>query len=361
MKLSIIVPTYNEAENVPTLVRRLDDALRNIDFELVIVDDDSPDMTWKVAEELSVNYPFIKVVRRKGERDLSTAVLAGFKKSSGDVLTVMDADLQHPPEKIVDMLSHIQNDDIDMVVGSRYVEGGEIEKWSLIRKLSSRGATLFAHIFVPKSRMTNDPLSGYFMVKKHVIQGIKLQPIGYKILLEILARGHINRLVEEPIIFSRRERGKSSLGANVFMKYIRHVLRLSLECGELMRMLKFCLVGVLGMAVNLGVLWGLTEYAGIYYLLSAIVAIEISILSNFLCNDLWTFHDRKKHGAYTWSKRLFMFNLISLPAFPMQLVVMGLLKELFGVYYLLGAFIGILVVFIWNFVANSLWTWKNQK
>lgn len=360
MKLSIIVPTYNEKDNIPVLVKELDAALHDIDFELIIVDDDSPDRTWEVAENLASTHPFVRVIRRRNERDLSTAVLTGFERSTGEVLAVMDADLQHPPEKVSAMFKRIRNG-ADVVVGSRYVEGGEIEEWSVIRKLYSKGATLLAHIFVPKSRVTKDPLSGFFMIKKTVVDDVELTPTGYKILLEILAKGKINRVEEEPIIFRKRERGKSSLGVGVFVKYIRHLLHLSWETGEIRRMAQFAAVGVSGVLVNLGILWTLTDYAGIYYLLSAVASIEASIVSNFVLNDLWTFRDRKESGVKQWMKRLGKFNLISLPAFPMQLVVMGILKEFFGMYYLLAALMGILVVFIWNFVANSLWTWREMN
>lgn len=359
MELSIIVPTYNERDNIPVLVKELNAALEGIDFELIIVDDDSPDKTWKVAEDLAATYPFVKVIRRRNERDLSTAVLAGFAQSKGDVLAVMDADLQHPPEKVAAMLAGIRNG-ADVVVGSRYVEGGEIEEWSVIRKLYSKGATLLAHIFLPASRAVNDPMSGFFMLKREVIEGIPLNPIGYKILLEILAKGTYERIEEEAITFSKREKGESSLNIGNQIKYVRHLLRLSWETKEIHRMMKFAIVGITGIFVNLGILWMLTEFAGLYYLLSAVCAIEASILSNFVLNDVWTFGDRKEKGMGSWLKRLVKFNLISTPAFPMQMGVMGMLHEFFGVYYILAAFIGMLAVFIWNFVANSLWTWRKE-
>ena len=166
-------------------------------------------------------------------------------------------------------------------------------------------------------------------------------------------------MVDEPIQFRNREQGRSSLGLGVVTSYIRHLLSLSWQTGEMIRILKFMAVGLTGVFVNLGVLWALTDIGDLYYLLSAICGIETSIISNFILNDFWTFGDRKKRGVLYWFNRLFKFNIISLPAFPMQLFVMGFLKEVFGIYYLFAAFVGILIVFIWNFVANSLWTWKD--
>ena len=353
MKLSIIVPTYNERENLPILVKELKNNLDDIDFELIIVDDNSPDGTWKIAEELAHDYKFLKVIRRENERDLATAVLEGFKNSNGDILVVMDADLQHPPEKILDMLKKINGADI--VIGSRYIEGGEIEDWSIIRRIYSKFAKILAYIFVPKCRKVKDPLSGFFMLKREVIENTNLNPIGYKILLEILAKGNYRKVLEEPIKFCNRKRGKSSLNIGVQSKYIKHLLKLSWELKEFHRIIKFGIVGLSGIFVNLFVLWFLTSFIGIYYLYSAIFSIEASIISNFLLNDLWTFRDRRDRN---WIRRLIKFNIISLPAFPMQISVMGILKEIFGVYYLMAAFIGIIIVFIWNFVPNTLWTWK---
>ncbi|RKX96033.1 MAG: glycosyltransferase family 2 protein [Spirochaetes bacterium] len=358
MKLSIVVPTYNERENLPLLVKRLKDSLEGVEFEMIVVDDDSPDETWKLAEELRKDYPFIRVIRRIDEKDLSTAVLRGFEESHAEIVAVMDADLQHPPEKLRDMLNRMEN--ADVVVGSRYVDGGEIEEWGILRKFYSKFATLLAHIFVPRSRVVKDPMSGFFMLRRDVIEDVELNPMGYKILLEILAKGKYRRVEEEAIKFRRREKGESSLNMGVQLKYIRHLIKLAWETGEIYRMMKFAAIGLTGVFVNLGILWLLTEKVGIYYLISAVFSIEASIISNYFLNDIWTFRDRKEKGIKRWMGRLAKFNVVSLPSFPMQLVVMGILKEIFGVYYILAAVVGILVVFVWNFVANSLWTWRGS-
>ncbi|MFO8133300.1 MAG: glycosyltransferase family 2 protein [Thermoplasmatota archaeon] len=355
-RLSLVVPTYNEADNLPHLLERVATALQDVDFELVIVDDSSPDGTADRAEEFRETYSFLRVVRRTGKRDLALSVIEGFHRSSGDILTVMDADLQHPPEKLVDLLAAI-DDGADVVVGSRYVPGGEIEQWSLLRRLSSKGATLMAHLLLPGCRTVSDPLSGFFMLRSRVIDGVELRPVGYKILLEILIRGRCADVREVPIVFQDRERGSSSLVANEYGKYLRHLLRLSWDTGEIVRFIKFMLVGGSGVLVNLGVLWLLTERAGLFYLFSAMFAIELSILSNYALNEVWTFHDRGEKGLRSAGARLLKFNVISSPSFPMQLGVMGILREVFGYYYLFAAVIAIGVVFIWNFFANNFWTW----
>jgi dolichol-phosphate mannosyltransferase len=359
MMLSIVVPTYNERDNLPVLVERLAETLAGVSFEVVVVDDDSPDKTWEVAQALSQRFPFVRIIRRTDDRDLSTAVLAGFAASAGDVLAVMDADLQHPPEMVADMLQRLENG-ADLAVGSRYCPGGSVGDWGVLRRFVSWGATLLGTICVPQSRKTTDPLSGFFMLRRDVIADAHLKPTGYKILMEILAKGSFMSVADVPITFGIRQSGKSSLGIRVLLRYVRHVFRLCWECGELFRMARFGLVGLSGVAVNLGLLWALTDCAGLYYLVSAAVAIEASIVSNFVLNDRWTFSDCRKHGSDRWPRRLATFNIISLPSFPMQLGVMGVLKEFFGMYYLAAAVVGILVVFVWNFVANSLWTWRHR-
>lgn len=354
--LSIIVPTYNERENIPILMERVKNALSDIDFELVIVDDDSPDETWKLAEELGKKHPFLKVIRRKNERDLATAVVEGFRKSKGDVLTVMDADLQHPPEKIKEMFKKIQ-DGAEIVVGSRYVEGGEIENWSFKRKFYSKGARAIAYLLLPKSREVKDPLSGFFMLKRDVIKNVDLHPIGYKILLEILIKGKYKKVEEVPILFKDRERGSSSLVFKEYGKYSRHLLRLSWDEGEILRFIKFGLVGGSGILINEGLLWLLWGIIGIYLLLSSLISVEISIIWNFIWNEVWTFHDRGESGIKEFFKRMGKFNLVSIIGLFLNVTILMFLHLVFGVYPLTANIVGITIAFIWNFVANNLWTW----
>lgn len=354
--LSIIVPTYNERENIPLLVERVKNALTGINFEMVIVDDDSPDETWKLAEELKKEYHFLNVIRRKNERDLATAVIEGFKKSKGEILTVIDADLQHPPEKIGEMLEKIQNG-AEIIVGSRYMDGGEIENWSPKRKFYSKGARAIAYLLLPKSRGVKDPLSGFFMVKRSVIEDAELHPIGYKILLEILIKGKYKNVEEVPIMFKDRERGSSSLVFKEYSKYSRHLLRLSWEEGEIMRFIKFGLVGGSGILVNEGLLWLLWGIMGVYLLLASLVSVELSIIWNFIWNEVWTFRDRGEDGAKAFFKRMGKFNLVSIVGLCLNVAILMFLHKAFGIYPLTANIAGIAVAFIWNFAANNLWTW----
>jgi len=208
--LSLVTPTYNERENLPTLVERAHKSLGGYDYELIVVDDNSPDGTAQLARDLSANYP-IKVVCRNNEKGLASAVVAGFNQAKGDVLGVIDADLQHPPERIPQLLAEI-NSGADVAIASRYVPEGGISGWSLKRKIMSRAATLLARTLLPSVGRVKDPLSGFFLLRRKVIEGVELKPTGYKILLEVLARGRADGIKEVPYTFGERLGGRSNLG-----------------------------------------------------------------------------------------------------------------------------------------------------
>ncbi|MFW6120260.1 MAG: glycosyltransferase, partial [Petrotogales bacterium] len=158
-KVSVIVPTYNERDNLPELVKRLDEALTRYKYEIIVVDDDSPDKTWKIALDLSKNYP-VKVIKRIEERGLSTAVLKGFKEINSDIVVIMDADLQHPPEKVPELVESIK-EGADIAIGSRFVEGGSIGNWSYRRLFVSKIAGFLAKTFFREIREINDIESGF--------------------------------------------------------------------------------------------------------------------------------------------------------------------------------------------------------
>jgi len=225
-KISVVVPTYNERENLPTLMEALRSVLKGHELEIIVVDDSSPDGTSEVAEQLSRKYGNVKVIRREGKRGLASAVIEGFNHASEDILGAIDADLQHPPENIGKMLKEIQNG-ADIVIASRYVEEGGIEGWSKRRRLISKVATLLARIVFPKIRKIRDPLSGFFLLRREALEGANLNPIGSKILLEILAKGTYGKVVEVPYIFQGRKKGKSKLGLKEYFNYLRHMFRLA--------------------------------------------------------------------------------------------------------------------------------------
>ncbi len=359
---SLVIPTYNESRNLPHLVRRVTRTLEEagVSFEIIVVDDDSPDGTWKLAQEMHAGDPRVRLVRRQGERGLATAVVAGWKEARGEILGVMDGDLQYPPEGLPDLLKAIVEGPADIVVGSRYAPGAKVEQWSLLREIISRGAILLAKLSLPGALgKLRDPNSGYFMLRRRVIENIELRPIGYKILIEVLARGRYKRVVELGHAYEGRKEGISKLSSRQIVEFLSHIGRLVWETGELRRLVKFCLVGFSGVFVNLGVLWMLTEIYGAYYLHSAVVAVECAIANNFIWNEFWTFAD-KTQGRRTILHRLrrfFKFNLICSGGALLYVGVMGLLTHLFGIYYLMSAIMAIGAVSGWNYILNANITW----
>jgi len=355
-ELTVVVPTFNEAPNVAALLRRIDGSLAGrADYEVVIVDDNSPDGTADVARSLEGRYP-VRVIVRTNERGLASAVIEGFRQAQGEVVGAIDADLQHPPEKLPELLQKVR-DGADIVVASRYESGGAIESWTLGRKIVSRGARLLAYVFTPSSRRSRDPLSGFFLLRRSAIEGVDLRPIGYKILLEILVRGHAGVVASVPFSFADREAGESKYSLREQWNYLRHLARLMPADRSLRRFLKFCLVGGSGVLVNMGLLWLLTEAGGLFYLASSAVAVECAIINNFIWNDVWTFRDRRAAGWRARLCRLARFNLVSLAGLGINIVVLWLFTDQLGVYYLLSNLAGIAAATMWNFLVNSRWTW----
>jgi len=218
--LSIIVPTYNESKNIDELLTRLFTALKPnyTQYEVIVVDDNSPDGTAEIAEALKSKFD-LKVVKRPKKIGLASAVLNGFKVSAGDILCVMDADLSHPPEAIPDMYRAISGGDVDIVVGSRVVEGGGATNWPWFRRFGSA----FAQTLARPITSVKDSTSGFFMLKKSVLEGADINPIGFKILLEILVKCDYSRVKEIPIVFNDRGGGKSKLGLKQTLEYLKQI------------------------------------------------------------------------------------------------------------------------------------------
>ena len=214
--LSVIIPTYNEARNIKELKERLLFAYH--DMEIIIVDDNSPDGTAQLAQKIGG----LKVLVRPQKGGLSSAVLEGFKLARGDVLCVMDADLSHPPEAIPQMHAIIRSGKADLVIGSRLIEGGGSVSWPWYRRLASFAARIAARPLTSVKDLT----SGFFMLKREVIESVKLNPIGFKICLEILTKGNYKNAVEFPITFTDRGRGRSKMGARETFEYFMQVFGL---------------------------------------------------------------------------------------------------------------------------------------
>lgn len=223
--ISVVVPTYREAENLPLLAEAVDAALADLgrEYELLFIDDDSDDGSERICAELATRFP-LRMVVRKGQRGLATAVVHGITISSGDIIVVMDADLSHPPGAIPDLLGPLLSGQSDFVLGSRYVEGGTIhENWTLLRKLNSVIASRLARPLCP----LRDPMSGFFAFRRSDMPEPKrLSPLGYKIALEIFVKGDFRSPSEVPIHFAQRRHGESKLSFKEQLDFLRHLRRL---------------------------------------------------------------------------------------------------------------------------------------
>jgi len=225
MEISIIIPTYNEKENIKKLCLTILNIFKkdNLSGEIIVVDDNSPDGTGKILDELKIRYKNIKPLHRKCKKGLASAVIEGFNISKGDILGVMDADFSHPPEKISDLIKAIE-EGYEISIGSRYVPGGKTMGWPVYRKIISWGATLISKILfnVP----AKDPMSGYIFFNREILKGIKLNPKGFKINLEILVKTKSKKIKEIPIVFKNRKIGKSKLNLKEIKNYLVHCWKL---------------------------------------------------------------------------------------------------------------------------------------
>jgi dolichol-phosphate mannosyltransferase len=236
-KLSLVIPTYNEAGVIGELCRRLICILngQSVDFEIIIVDDNSPDKTWEIVEGLSRHDARIILSRRQNARGLSGAVINGWLKATGNILGVIDADMQHPPEILPDMIENIiGRQRADIVIARRNYCAGSFYDLNLYRRIISYSAVLLSRVFIPNIvRGIRDPLSGFFILRKEVIAPSVLEPLGYKILLEVLAKGKYGCIREIPYCFVGRKKGKSKACAKQYLLYIRHLIKLRHACARI--------------------------------------------------------------------------------------------------------------------------------
>jgi dolichol-phosphate mannosyltransferase len=224
---SIIIPTYREVDNLAALAKRLASVdFHAQSFEVLLMDDNSQDGSVELVNQLRVNYPWLRLIVRQGRRDLSQSIMDGFQMARYPIVLTMDADLSHPPEAIPAMLSVLENEVVDMVIGSRYMDGGSSDvKWPLHRRLISRAAALSASLLLLSK--VYDPLSGFIAFRKSLLEkGDALSPIGWKLGLEIMIKCRCRQIREIPIHFSQRYRGSSKLNLKISFDYLRHLFHL---------------------------------------------------------------------------------------------------------------------------------------
>jgi dolichol-phosphate mannosyltransferase len=363
LKFSLIIPTYNEGKNIqqliPILVQLLDEILPK-EYELIIVDDNSPDQTWKSALDLTAQYSQLKIIRRDIEKGLATAVIRGWQVARGEILGVIDADLQHPPQTLIKLWQEMEKG-ADLAVASRNVDSGGVSEWNILRRFLSRGAQILGLLILPEviSRLS-DPMSGYFMVRRDVLIDQPLQPSGYKILIEVIARGKIRWIGEVGYIFQERKTGNSKVSFQQYLEYIQHLIHLRLDLWQIKRFVRFGISGFSGVFVNMFILYFLREYVGLGLTRSAILAAEVAIVNNFFWNDRWTFRDISgyQQGRTKTFRRFLKFNVICLSGLVLNILLLNLLYNLLNMNEYLANIIAIATVTFWNFWFNLKLSWR---
>ena len=375
-QISIIIPTYNESQNILQILKSIKDNLpKNFVTQTIVVDDNSPDGTGKLVEDYLKNIKkmadyTIEIIHRKAKDGLSSAILKGIQHAKGDTIVVMDCDFSHPPHIIPKLIESIKKYQYDIVVASRYIKGGKIQGWSLKRKTMSKFATLIAKKGLGID--THDPMSGFFAFKRNIIKGLNIDAIGYKFLLEILVKTKDVSIKEIPYTFQNRELGSSKLSIRTIFDYYRSVWKLyrygkPLEKQEKRSSVKFLYkagrfytVGASGFIVNYMISLLLTGgVSDLWYLHANVIGIIASITTNFVLNKTWTFGDRDFRLKKTISQygKFAMFS--SLGAL-VQLGMVYFLVDSNEISYPLALILAVMTAAFGNFILNKKFTFKEK-
>jgi len=363
--LSIVVPTFMEADNLPLLAEQIHacigigNAEASVDYELIVVDDMSPDDTVEVCGRLSKTYP-LKLLRREGRsRDLSLSVIDGIEAAANDIVLVMDADLSHPPKEIAAMLEKVAGNEGTLVVGSRYISGGSFDRdWSLWRFLNSHLAALLARPLAQCS----DPMSGFFMFNRQRLGDItKLNPIGYKIGLEMMVRVNFKDIEEVPISFKDRELGASKMNFDQQWKYLRHLRRLYLyKFKGWAEFVHFGAVGASGFVIDLAFYY-LFQAVGANHILARGLSFWPAVSWNWALNRKTTFGDRARRPKM---RQWFEFVISSLVGFSFNWGIYVMLTTtitFFDQYRLLALVAGVASASLFNFTASTLFVYNDKR
>lgn len=356
MHLSIIVPTYNEAPNIAELVRRVTDATRGIDAQIVFVDDstdDTPAVIGEVASTAGIPVRLIHRARRTG--GLGGAVLEGIMAAEADACLVMDGDLQHPPERIPEIHARFLEGDVDVVIASRYAgEGTSAGLAGRSRVLVSQASTALTRAMFPiRLKDVSDPMTGFFLIDRRALDAEALRPRGFKILLEILARKNL-RVAEVPFEFAGRHAGDSKASMRQGLAFLTQLTALRFG-----KMSLFAVIGGLGALANIALVWALTT-VGVNYLIAAIVASEVTIIGNFLLQERFVFQDMRGAASGVWARfaKSFTFNNAEL---LIRIPIVALMVSGGHISVVIATGITLVVAFIVRFVFHSLVVYAPRK
>ena len=375
-KISIIIPTYNESQNILNVLKSIGDIIpKNILAQTIVIDDNSPDGTGKLVEDYLRNVKkiagyTIDVIHRKTKNGLSSAILNGIQHATGDTIIVMDSDLSHPPQIIPKMIDALKQYQCDLVIASRYVTGGKILGWNKKRQLMSKTATIIAKKGLGVK--TKDPMSGFFAFRKNIVNGLNFDAIGYKILLEILVKKRGIKVKEIPYTFQDRKFGSSKIDSSVVLDYVKSVLKLYkygkiIENQErrpsvrfLSKAARFFTVGASGLLVNYLVsLLFADGISNLWYIHATTIGIIASMTTNFLLNKIWTFSNGDFSLVNTL-KQYGKFTVFSSLGALLQLAIVFYLVDIQGISYHISLIGAVGLAAFGNFVLNKKWTFKEK-
>ncbi len=362
--LSVVIPTFNESYGISKILRSLHSSLTElqIKFEIILVDDDSPDNTWEIAAELLEEIPELTVIRRVGAKGLATAVICGWQYSNGRLLGVMDGDGQHPVGVVKDLFTVFSDKNNEVAIASRYLPHGGIKKWSLSRRLLSRGAQTLGQLLLPGAIGTiNDPMSGFFIVKRSIITKTELDPVGYKILLEILARSQANKIQEVPYVFLERSSGKSKVAISHYSSYLRHLLRLRIQPLRSRALVRYLLVTAGALVLDAVIFFWLFDVNNWNLTRSAALAGEGGILFTILLHDLWTFAGRPVRTLTDRIRRLVGVHLALGALMFLRLLAINAFVNWFSLDPLLAFLLTLTVVMPGGHLLGSRFSWRNIR
>lgn len=355
LELTVVVPCFNERANVPLMVERLEKALAGIDWEVIFVDDDSPDGTTEAVREIAAVKRNVRGLRRIGRRGLSTAVIEGMLASAAPYLAVIDGDLQHDETLLPAMLERIKGEKLDVVVASRYTQGGGMGSWDETRQAMSGFATRLAHLVVDKN--LTDPMSGYFMISRPAFESTvrHLSGQGFKILLDLFASTPKPfRFAEMPFTFRTRLHGESKLDSMVAWEYLTLLLDKLVGRWVPVRFVMFSAVGMSGVLVHFAALSLALLWLG--FMAAQALATGLAMTSNFLINNVLTYRDRRLKGWRLIPGLLSFVAVCSVGA----IANVGVASAVFYRDYAwwLAALAGIAVGVVWNFAVSQIFTWR---
>lgn len=360
IELSVIVPTFNERANVRELVGELREVLQDVSWEVIFVDDDSPDETAHAVRELAGRDRRVRCLHRIGRRGLSTACIEGMLSSTAPYLAVMDGDLQHDPRLLPAMLHALKHSSAELVVGSRYVDGGSVGDWNPFRAAVSRFATRLGRFVVPES--LRDPMSGFFMLRHSLFDEAarNLSGLGFKILVDLLAS--VKRPVafqEMPFVFRQRQRGSSKLDSEVAWEYLLLLADKLIGRYVPVRFVVFAMIGGLGVVVHVLVLAAVYRLAGADFVAGQATATLVAMVFNYSLNNVLTYRDRRRRGRRWFTGLLGFVAACSVGA----LANVGIAAYLFhrDAQWLLAAIAGVLTGAVWNYAVTSVYTWGRPK